>query len=68
MPTHEECFRCEKLTRTDRPHWMVHITVHGTQVAEDYDGEDSQGCFVVGNECRKHYPLAFKVEPFGSLS
>ena len=56
----EECFCCDKMVRTDKPHWRVHMTTGGDIVPRSYEGDDSQGTFAVGPSCRKKYPHAFR--------
>ena len=46
------CFVCGKKLTT-KPRYWVHITNGNEFVPPDYDGEDSQGCFPVGNGCAK---------------
>jgi hypothetical protein len=59
MAEYEECFCCNRKVRTDKRHWRVHMTTSNEIVGQEYQGEDSQGTFAIGANCRKRYPEAF---------
>ena len=47
----------------DGERWWVHMTTSHKFVPRDYAGEDSQGNFLIGNDCRKKFPgLAYKFD------
>lgn len=56
----EECFCCERQVKITEKTWYVHITINHEVVDADYEGADSQGCFPIGNTCRKKEPKAFR--------
>ena len=60
--TTDDCWACERPVTISNTHWAVHITTTNEVVAEDYAGDDSQGCFPIGVSCRKRYPLAFRAQ------
>jgi hypothetical protein len=52
----EPCIICEKpMNITEKTKW-IHMTTSLEAVDRNYEGEDSQGCFPIGNDCCKKLP------------
>lgn len=52
----EPCIICQRpMTITEKTKW-IHMTTELEAVPQDYDGDDSQGCFPIGNDCCKKLP------------
>jgi hypothetical protein len=52
----DECIICGKPTNINEKTKWVHITNEFFAVEIDYSGDDSQGCFPIGNSCCKKLP------------
>ncbi len=52
----DECIICGKPTNINEKTKWVHITNEFIAVERDYSGDDSQGCFPIGNSCCKKLP------------
>lgn len=51
------CFLCGKAIK--QPRYSVHLLTNGTLVSSDQPFDNSQGFFLIGNECRKKLPNNF---------
>jgi hypothetical protein len=52
----EPCIICERPVNINAKTKWIHMTTSLEAVERNYDQDDSQGCFPIGNDCCKKLP------------